>query len=299
MKNFIAKQIISRRNFLGQSIITMVGVSSLGLPVCIGSSKTEDTLRIIAYNVLKCTGWPGENVKNKSLVPDLIAQELAKYSPDIINFSESPDESVVRRIADQLHMNYVYFPSGGNWPGAILTHYKIVDSANVPVITGIRPKDLFTRHWGKATIQLAKQKSIIVHSVHLYPHDNPVSAEIRKREISEILKSIENETKEDKSIIVMGDLNHTPDFPEYSQWMDAGFADTFKEAGTGDGLTIRADMPSKRIDYIFAHGLIAKQIIGSRALFEGAFRTNPSDPESFALSDHVPQFAEFRVNFIR
>lgn len=298
MRSFIKRQIISRRNFLGQSIITMIGVSTLGLQACTGGPKTEDTLRVIAYNILKCNGWPSENVKNKSQISDLIVQELSKYSPDIINFSEAPDKFLVKRIAEQLNMNYAYFPNGGNWPGAILTHYEILDSVNVPIVSGVRPVDLFTRHWGRVTIQLTKQKSLIVHSVHLYPQDNPVSAEIRKREISEILKSMEKEIDENKSIIVMGDLNHSPNMPEYSQWMDIGFVDSFKKAGKGDGLTVRADVPSKRIDYILAHGPIAKQIIGSRALFEGAFRTNPSDADSFALSDHLPQFTEFRVNLV-
>jgi hypothetical protein len=31
----------------------------------------------------------------------------------------------------------------------------------------------------------------------------------------------------------------------------------------------------------------------SRSLWEGAFRTNPADEQSFALSDHVPQYAAF------
>ena len=294
MKNTIIKQITSRRSFLGQSIVTMVGISTLGLPMYANNVKTtENHVRMIAYNILKCNGWPSDKVKNKMQIPDLIAKELSKYSPDIINFSECPDETLVKRIAGQLNMNYIYFPSGGNWPGAILTHYKILDSVNVPVVSGVRPEDLFTRHWGKATIQLPNQESIIVNSVHLYPHDNPESAAIRKREISEIIKSIGKEIK-NNSIIVMGDLNHTPEWPEYAQWINAGFVDSFKEAGKGNGLTIQADLPTIRIDYVLARGPIAKQITESRALFEGAFRTNPSNPASFALSDHVPQFAEFK-----
>ncbi len=31
----------------------------------------------------------------------------------------------------------------------------------------------------------------------------------------------------------------------------------------------------------------------SRVLFEGPFRTNPADPASFALSDHLPVMATF------
>ena len=88
-------------------------------------------------------------------MPSRFANELALYDPDIINFSESPDEAVVKEIAKRLGMNYVLFPSGGNWPGALLSRrHEMVESKNVPLLKGERPKDLFTRHWGRATIKL-------------------------------------------------------------------------------------------------------------------------------------------------
>lgn len=291
MKN--NKMSVSRRNFLGMSSSAIVGFSILGINAC--NRKSETYVTVVAYNVLKFTGWPAENMPDKSQMPKLMAEELTKYSPDIINFSESPDESVVRSVADLLNMNYAFLPSGGNWPGAVLTRFEIVNSENAPLINKSRPEDLFTRHWGKVVIELPNKELISVHSAHLYPHDNPVSAEIRQREIAEIIKSMENDLKSDKSILVIGDLNHTPAMPEYNQWMNAGLKDTYAVSGIGDGLTIRADTPSKRIDFILAAGPIAEQIIESKALFEGAFRTNPLDPESYALSDHLPQYAKFKI----
>ncbi len=293
MQNKIYQKTNSRRKFIINSSVVLAGLGMYGLPACRNSFKKE--LNVIAYNVLKCTGYPPENVKDKKQIPELIAQELSKYSPDIINFSESPEESTVKYIAELLNMNYVFFPTAGNWPGAILTHLEIEDFMNTPIVSGSRPEDLFTRHWGKATIKLSGGNSINVNSVHLYPHDNQVSAEIRKREISEIIKSAMIDIKNNKSVLVIGDLNHTPEMPEYFQWMDAGFKDSYIDAGKGDGLTIRANEPVKRIDYILAHGSISENIVESRALFEGAFRTIPSDPNSFALSDHLPQYARFQT----
>jgi hypothetical protein len=86
-------------------------------------------------------------------------------------------------------------------------------------------------------------------------------------------------------------LNHAPDTEEYKLWMDAGWIDTFAKVGKGEGLTIKADTPYKRIDYVMAAGPIAKRIVESRPLFQGAFRLNVSDPQAFALSDHLPQLA--------
>jgi endonuclease/exonuclease/phosphatase family metal-dependent hydrolase len=93
----------------------------------------------------------------------------------------------------------------------------------------------------------------------------------------------------------MGDLNHKPEQPEYMQWINSGFIDTFIEAGSGSGLTIRADNPTRRIDYILIHGIKAENIFNSQALFKGAFRTNAKDSSSYALSDHIPYYAEIRT----
>ena len=97
-----------------------------------------------------------------------------------------------------------------------------------------------------------------------------------------------------RSMLLIGDLNHGPDTEEYKLWIDAGWVDTFAKVGEGKGLTIKADIPKWRIDYVLATGPIADQVIESRPLFEGAFRLSIADKESFALRDHLPQLATFQ-----
>ena len=304
---------IPRRSFLKRSAVTLAGIGALGVGSSAafrpageltdagsGPGDPEAALRVIAYNIYKGTGWPKDGkmatkAYEKGQIPTRLAQELALYEPDIINFSESPPESVIKEIAGHLNMNYVIFPSGGNWPGTLLTRFKIVESANAPVASGKRPEDLFTRHWGKAVLQLPAGKTIAVHSAHLYPHDTPEAGEIRRREIDEMLQVASEDIRDNKPALIMGDLNHTPVMPEYKQWINAGWTDTFAQAGKGNGMTIKADKPSKRIDYVLAGGSIAAHVTESRPLFEGAFRTNPDDPNSFALSDHLPQLAVFSL----
>ncbi|NNJ25501.1 endonuclease/exonuclease/phosphatase family protein [Alienimonas chondri] len=252
-------------------------------------------LRVIAYNVYECTGWPKDRAMVKKAtaagqMPDRFARELALYEPDVINFSESPDEKVVQQIAERLEMHHVRFPSGGNWPGTLLSRFEIVDPQNAPVVGGERPADLFTRHWGRATVKLPGGESLIVHSAHLHPAPEP---DVRLREIPAMLASMREDLNAGRSMLLIGDLNHTPDVAEHRLWTDAGWVDTFVKVGAGEGLTIKADEPTRRIDYVMAAGPIAGQIVESRPLFEGAFRTNPADPQSFALSDHLPQLAVF------
>ena len=82
-----------------------------------------------------------------------LAMELALYEPDIINFSESPTEELTKEVAELLGMNHVRFPSGGNWPGTLLSKFEIIESQDAPV-RAERPTELFTRHWGRAMVKL-------------------------------------------------------------------------------------------------------------------------------------------------
>ena len=256
-------------------------------------------LRVIAYNIYGCTGWPRDRAQRaavKGQIPARLAQELALYEPDIINFSESPGESVVKDIAKRLGMQYVFFPSAGNWPGALLSRYKITAAQNVPLRQSERPQDLFTRHWGRATVQVPDAGPLIVHSAHLHPSVDPKT---RLREIPRMLEAMEQDFQANRSMLLMGDLNHNPDTQEYKLWIDAGWVDTFAKVGKGKGFTIKADKPQHRIDYVMAAGWMVKQVLSSKPLFEGAFRTNQADPASFALSDHLPQFALFEYEVAR
>ena len=107
------------------------------------------------------------------------------------------------------------------------------------------------------------------------------------------MESTKKDLAGQQSVLLLGDLNHTPAMPEHALLINAGWADSFVAAGKGDGFTINSDKSTRRIDYVLAQGPVAKHVFESRPLFEGAFRTNPDDPESFALSDHLPQMAVF------
>lgn len=285
--------LMSRRQFgflLGGAVTSSVmqGVAA--------DADSPELLRVIAYNIYAGKGWPDDRAGAKQAVSDggiiqRLVDEIKRYEPDIISFSESPSMEVSVEIARLLGMHLARFPSGGNWPGTLLSRFQIMEVKNVPLGRDYE-KDLFTRHWGSASLKLPNGERLLVHSAHLRP---PPDTAIRLREISAMLESMKEDLEAGKSMLLIGDLNHRPDTEEYKLWQDAGWLDTFTEVGKGDGFTIKADKPHERIDYVMAAGPLAKNVVESRPLFEGAFRLSSDEQDAFALSDHLPQFASFKM----
>lgn len=284
------KLLLSRRNFcvlIGGTI-----ASAKALPLRAESLAEESQLRAIAYNIFKCTGWPkkrplAQQAVAQGQIGQLIGQELALYRPNLVTLSEATDEKVVKEIAEVLGMQYVIFPSGQRWPGALLTKFEIVASQNVPLAAHQETTPhLFTRHWGSAELRLKNGETLVVHSVHLHPQDPST----RQKEIDVINRSLESDRQAGRSMLLMGDLNHAPDDPEHQQLITAAWTDTFEKVGQGDGFTVH---PDRRIDYILATGPITNHVEESKALSSGFFQIDPADSKSFALSDHLPQMAVF------
>ena len=63
--------------------------------------------------------------------------------------------------------------------------------------------------------------------------------------------------------------------------------------GAGEANTFDSEYPTRRIDYVWAAGPIAGKLVEARTLLEKPFRRNRREPDSFALSDHLPVMATF------
>ncbi|QDU40547.1 Endonuclease/Exonuclease/phosphatase family protein [Maioricimonas rarisocia] len=285
---------LSRRQFCLSSCAAGLSLAGATLPVT--SARGDDgqrQLRVIAYNVLQCSGWPknaplAQQARGRSQMARRYALELALYDPDIVTFSESPGPELTREIARLLGMEHHRF-EGGSFPGTLMSRLKVTEARDTPDVGG-RPAGLFTRHWGRAVVEPPGGEPLIVHSAHLFPVADPT---VRLREIDAMLASMQADLEAGRSLLLLGDLNHGPDSEEYKRWIAAGWVDTFAQVGEGQGLTFLSDVPEYRIDYVLATGPIAGRIRESRPLFEGAFRRDSTDERSFALSDHLPQLAVF------
>ena len=291
-------------------ILAAVTLFTLMPPLLAGQpagDKSPLAIRTITYNIRGGGGHASTDrgrarfskVHRAGQVAERLAMELKLYQPDIVTFQEAASEKLIAAIAKEMDFNYAYFPGGWKgkgWPegisGALITRFEILEQENCPLINyEKRPDNIFSRHFGRVLLQ-AGTEQIAVYSTHMLPSWKNTT-HIRENEIKEILAVMAKDRAKGRSILVQGDLNHTPDTPEYDCWLAGDMIDTFKAKGAGPVLTCPSDTPTERIDYIWATGPIAKRISQCRVLFEGAFRTNPADEHSFALSDHVPVLAIF------
>ena len=317
---------VSRKSFLKQSLFTALGLGLSGSSFANGvvnlvapNAETEDEnkLRSISYNVFNgCIGYKGINshalpegdisdlikaARHLKQIPQRIMLELALYQPNIINFSEGPSEKVLAEMANMIGYNYAFFPGGldgkGKFPGGVLTNYEIVSSENRPFVNKEKNnlKELFTRHWGKATLRTPNGKTIVVHSAHLWPFKkSEEDTQIRMEEIKHLHLAINEDLKQkNTSVLLQGDLNHVPNTPENKALLSGKLVDTFVQAGVGEGNTANSIKHNRRIDYILAGGQIAQHIKSCRSLYEGNFMMHTADKMGFALSDHLPVMADF------
>ncbi|MCH7903788.1 MAG: endonuclease/exonuclease/phosphatase family protein [Armatimonadetes bacterium] len=295
---------MSKRSFRfdRRQFLTATGGIALAMTVspkmltAIAPRRRAGALRTITYNVLACRGYPSTDENRAVLrearkqMPARMALELALYEPDIVTFQESPAESVSAEIADRMGMNYTYFPGG--YPGTVITRFEITESTNKPLAAGVDADDvkgLFTRHWGRAVLK-TDDGDLVIYSAHLHPGN----VETRGKEVAQMLAAMSADIESGRDMILQGDLNHLPDGPEYGRWVYAGLVDSIATKGVGDNrFSINSIAPTRYIDYIWTHGPLADRLTECRVLFEGGFRTNPDDPKSFALSDHIPVLAVF------
>jgi endonuclease/exonuclease/phosphatase family metal-dependent hydrolase len=294
----------SRREFLrSAAAVGVLGSVGVSPDARAAESPAPATLRTITYNIYEAKGWSRQKYLSKEMdkpagpehlldMARRFADALRVFAPDLVTFQESPAREIIEAIAKHLEMKFAYFPSGENWPGALLTRFEIASSRNCPIAGGgERPKDLFTRHWGTAVLKTPGGE-LIVHSVHLHPS----KSEVRALEVTEVIKAIEPVLAAKRPLILQGDFNHPPTGPEYPRWKEAGLIDIFETFGVNAPETIPADKPEGRIDFVWASRPLAKRAKGAQVLNRPPFRPEKEgDPASLSLSDHMPVLAMFAM----
>lgn len=274
---------------------------------CASTAPEPPPLKVLTYNIhywVPVTPKPEGKAAFRAAaagdVVGLFVQALAPLELDILGLQEARDPDKVADLATRLGMQHVFFPGGWKskgWPrgipGAILVRGEILESADCPLVGhDARPKDLFTRHFGRALVRTARGE-VAVYSVHLLPSWKNTE-HIRLAEIAEIEKAIAADRAKGRSIVVLGDCNFDATTEEYRAMAKTGLTDAFGARGAGPAMTCPTATPKERIDYLWIDGPLTARLHATRVLTEAPFGLHEDNSAGYALSDHLPVLAEFR-----
>jgi len=235
-------------------LITIFVIPSLIAMIMINSSNpsepvTDDHYKVMTYNIH--FGIDTDGLYSVENIVDVVASSGA----DIVGFQEITRSSPLNGFGDlgtQLTLamekegfKYSFIGDTGEQAlrNAIFSKYEIVKAE----VFNLEPVVSYQRTAVKATIDIDGNQVVflVTHVTHIYEEEtNPERVE----QINELIGL----TDTTLPVIIMGDFNAIPSWPEIQTFLSAGYLDSWAEANTG-GLTLTwpANDPIQRLDYIF------------------------------------------------
>ncbi len=204
-------------------------------------------IRVMTYNLHSGFGTSGRQMIAEA------ADVIEASGADVVGFQEISrgmllDSSVdlVNWLSRRLDMPYVAFISTIEdplWGNAVLSRYPITQ-----IDTGLLPTmgTLIRRGYVGATIDVDGQEPLLFISTHLQHKADDLNA-VHMAQLEVILDYWD----ERPYTVLVGDMNARPGWPQMEMVQDAGFVDSWAEAGEGPGYTSNAANPEYRIDWIF------------------------------------------------
>ena len=266
------------RKLLTTAPLVLAGLLLLCLAACQSAPKqrTAKTFRVMTYNIHHGAGVDGKIDFQR--IAELIKREQA----DIVALQEVDKgvERTARRdcpaeLAALTGMSCVFSNNfhfqGGEYGNAVLTRFPIKRWTNQHYRM-LRPGE--QRGLLQVVLDVHGRQLVFLDTHIDYRADDTE----RLMNAAEILEAIQ--AYRGRPMILCGDLNDTPG-SRTCQKIGQQFTDTWTAAGAGDGLTIPAEKPRTRIDYIWLRKDSAIDAVRAWV------------PESRA-SDHLPVVAEFR-----
>lgn len=224
------------------------GVHPLQTAVLEVTGGTVDSLRVVTLN-LRCQAddWPARR--------PLVVRALVELAPDLVAFQEDcavpgQDKQSVEirsQLAMALDQGYELITATthqGEHDGQTYDE-GIALMSRLPIVTVAildLPYAVFPRKALRAEIEINGQP-IFFYGTHFDYSSNAGDARVAAAEA--ILTDLSG-----RPGIVVGDLNATPTSSEVGV-LAAALTDAWAEVGSGAGLTMPANHPTRRIDYIF------------------------------------------------
>lgn len=244
----------------------------------IKESETDNSIKVMTYNIQHGRGMDGEvNIER-------IAQVILDEGADIVALQEvdvgverSGRTDIASELSELTGLEYNVFGKnldhqGGDYGNATLSRFPIVEYENIHFEQmGPEKRGILT------TLIEIGEFNLLMLNTHL-DHRGDDDSE-RVLYIQGARDKIIPGYEKDGTIFV-GDMNDVPGSNTYAALADF-LTDAWMVSGDGEGLTIPADNPLRRIDYIFYSGLLSSTLIWV--------------PETYA-SDHLPVVSEFELH---
>jgi len=258
--------------------VLVAGLVSLCFAGCASTPKqaAPAVIRVMTYNIHHGEGLDGK--VDLQRIADLIKREQA----DIVALQEVdkgvertarrdlPAELTARTGLACVFSNNYHF-QGGEYGNAVLTRFPVKRWTNQH-FRMLRPGE----QRGILQVVLdAHGRELVFMGTHIDHRPDDSERLMNVAEIRELIQQYRG-----RPMILCGDFNDTPGSRTH-QGIAEHFTDTWAAVGTGDGFTIPAEKPRKRIDFIW----ISK---GTSLVPVKAWV-----PKS-AASDHLPVVAELR-----
>jgi endonuclease/exonuclease/phosphatase family metal-dependent hydrolase len=201
-------------------------------------------IRVMTYNIHSAFNLAGRQD------PEAIAAVIEQSKARVVTLQEvsrgwliDGSTDLVAWLARRLRMQVLFQGTTDPvWGNAILTSYPIIDSGHGPLpLAGT----LMARGYLWAQLDVGGPEPLLVIATHLHQIESEHQPRLQQ---VPVLLQVWNGAP---SSLLMGDLNSLPDFPEMDLIRRAGMMDSWEQAGEGPGLTLPADTPIKRIDWVW------------------------------------------------
>jgi endonuclease/exonuclease/phosphatase family metal-dependent hydrolase len=238
---------------------------------------SQSSFRVLTYNIHHGEGLDGKVELQR--IADLIKREQA----DIVALQEV-DKGVQRTARRDLPAELAaltgltcvfsnnYHFQGGEYGNAVLTRFPIKRSTNMHYKM-VRPGEQ------RGILQVVldvRGHELVFMDTHIDFRADDTERLLNAAEIKELVQQYRGHP-----MILCGDFNDTPTSRMHAKIAE-DFVDSWAAAETGDGFTIPAQKPSKRIDYIW---------VGK----DGSIVPLKAWVPASAASDHLPVVAELRL----
>lgn len=262
----------SRSGATGQLWAFAAMAALLPLLGLVTSSVPEDDdasnlpLRVMSFNIHSSYGTDG------TFDIEAIARVISDSGATLVGLQEVPRGRLISGVTDQVTLlqqrtgfaHVAFFgTTDPTWGNAILSRYPISD-----VTTAYLPLEgtLLRRGYLGATVA-APEGPVLFITTHLQHindpdvHDSDPEGDLYPVHHAQ-LESVIHEWGGVEPAILTGDFNARPGWRQIEEVLAAGWADSWDDAGVGNGYTANAADPRHRIDYVFHTGDLVATDVG-------------------------------------